>query len=221
MSRGEALVALFGELPVVGEWVDGGDVADDVSAPFPQERALLSSAAAPARVRSFILGRLAAHAALRRAGAPAQPLLAGKDRAPRWPAGFVGSIAHTADVAAAVVARARDLAGLGVDVESARALASELWSRIATSRELAWLEQRQPAERGFAALQLFCAKEAVYKAWYPMGGRVLEFADVEVAWNEAGVLVGAEVQAAPAARFELRVVVLATEWMLAAAWRRA
>ena len=42
-----------------------------------------------------------------------------EDRAPIWPDRVVGSITHTGDFAAAAVAWAADIAGLGIDSEQA------------------------------------------------------------------------------------------------------
>lgn len=209
---------LFTHVPFAVEWLDGARVPDGVEVPFPAELVAVA-AAVPVRRRAFVLGRLAAHAALRQAGAPLMPVLAGPDRAPCWPDGFVGSIAHTGDVAVAAAARAADVAAVGIDVERDRPLALELWDTVATPRERAWLDAQPARTRGRRALQLFCAKEAVYKAWYPVGRRVLEFAEVEVDCGE-GAPRSARVLASPAARFELAWSRLG-EHVVVAAWRSA
>jgi len=180
VSVAERLAAeLFAALDVGLALAEAGDAARAIAALAPAERSLVARAA-PERVAAFALGRHAAHAALARLGAPDVPLLAGADRAPCWPAGFVGSIAHAGGLAVAVAARAEAAGGLGIDVEPERGLESELWPSIATASELAWLRSL-PAERGGrAALAVFCAKEAVFKAWYPRGRRILEFAEVEL-----------------------------------------
>jgi len=53
---------------------------------------------------------------------------------------------------------------LGLDIEVAAAVAPDLWSRVATPRELAWLEAQAPSERRRLATVLFSAKECFYKA---------------------------------------------------------
>ncbi len=171
------------------------------------ERALVRDAV-PARVRAFALGRRAAHRALTRAKAPSGPILAGANRAPRWPAGFVGSIAHCEGIAIAAVARADAVQGLGVDVEVARGLTTDLWSRVLTPHERAALAALPAAERADAALRVFCAKEAIYKAWSLRGQRVIEFQDVELAalpTANATSATQAHVATPPRARADVRV----------------
>jgi hypothetical protein len=231
MSPDPLAARLFPGVPVVLEVVEGGDGAAALAALRPEEAAVVA-AAAPRRQLGFARGRQAAHAALARAGAPALALVPGLDRAPRWPSGYLGSISHTEEVAVAVVARRAVAAALGVDVERRRALEPRLWPMIATAGELAWLSELQPAERGAAALRLFCVKEAVYKAWSGLGAagaaelavnaplagtppprRVLEFAEVEVAWPRGT----AQVLAAPAVALPFTVL----DWrdrVLAGAW---
>jgi 4'-phosphopantetheinyl transferase EntD len=88
----------------------------------------------------------------------------------------VGSIAHCRDVAVAAAAPVARLAGLGVDVEPDDPLTSDLWDGLFTETERAFLD-RAPAPEA-AALRLFCAKEAAYKAHYPRARQLLEPRDV-------------------------------------------
>lgn len=218
MSAGAALASrLYPGLPVALEWVEGRDVPGDAATPFAGDLAAVAGAV-PSRQRSFLLGRLAAYAALRRLGAPSRPLRIGADRAPCWPAGFVGSIAHTDDVAVAVAAPAHAVAALGIDVERARDLEPDMWPTVATERERVWLAAQPPARRGTLALRLFCAKEAVYKAWYPGGQRVLEFEEVDLAVEDATEWVAGRVVVPPAATFHLRFVEHG-DYLLASGWR--
>ena len=95
--------------------------------------------------------------------------------APLWPQGLVGSLAHDDTVALAALASAREFTGLGIDVEPAVPLPSELIELVAT-----------PAERsryGAAPLAghvLFAVKEAIYKARNQIDGLFLDFQDIEV-----------------------------------------
>ncbi|MDA1260670.1 MAG: 4'-phosphopantetheinyl transferase superfamily protein, partial [Planctomycetota bacterium] len=102
----------------------------------------------------------------------------GADRAPVWPPEVVGSIAHSAEHCVAAVARRADFTGLGVDVEPAAALGSELWGRICTPAECRWIADQPESERGFWVRRFFCAKEAVYKCLQPLTGAFLGFQDV-------------------------------------------
>ena len=95
--------------------------------------------------------------------------------APVWPAGVVGSLAHDPEIAVAAVALRRDFAALGVDVEPAEPLPSELIDIVATL----W-EKRQLAEDPRSGRLLFAAKEAVYKAVFPLDGTFLDHHNVVV-----------------------------------------
>jgi 4'-phosphopantetheinyl transferase EntD len=89
----------------------------------------------------------------------------------------VGSICHCAGYCGAVVARRATCAGIGFDAEGWGRVRQELWPRIATPTERAWLgSQRAEGERW--ATVLFSAKEAFYKAQYPQSRRSLGFHSV-------------------------------------------
>ena len=146
---------------------------------LPGEAAAVAGAV-PARVAEFAAGRLAARRALAALGHPAVAIPAGPDRAPCWPEGLAGSIAHAQGVAVAAVRRG---ASLGLDVEADAALEPELWPLICDPVELAAL----PAgDRGRAVRLVFAAKEAVYKAQYPLTGRLIGFDAVRVTLEEDG-----------------------------------
>ncbi len=136
--------------------------------------------AAPQRRREFAAGRQCARRALARLGLDGALIGRGADRRPLWPESFVGSIAHTAEYAAAAVAHRRDFAALGLDVERREAVGEHLWRRIAVPAELHWVGDLPPAERVAAATLLFSAKEAIYKCLYAWLGLRLGFQDVEL-----------------------------------------
>lgn len=196
LDASELASRLFPGLCVCVEIVRPEPGRDDLAALDPRERALVDRAVTKRRV-GFGLGRRAAHAALARLGVPAAPLLNGADRAPRWPAGVVGSISHADDIAIAVVADAVAVAGLGVDVEHRAGLDEELWRRILRPAEAAAVCELPTEQRRAQALAVFCAKEAVYKAWYPQGQRVLEFSEVETRFDAARAAFTAQIAPSP------------------------
>src|SRR5207245_933103 len=102
-------------------------------------------------------------------------------RAPIWPHGFVGSITHTAGLAAAVAARARDARALGVDIE--RIIGSDavgtLAHAVARPDELR-LVGRGSLDAAAAFATVFATKEALFKCLAPLVGRYFDFLDVEV-----------------------------------------
>lgn len=104
--------------------------------------------------------------------------------APVWPAGIVGSLAHDSRVAVAAVGMRADVGALGIDVEPAECLPSELLDLVATPQER--LNLGDDVYRGRL---LFVAKEAVYKAIHPLDQTFLEHHDVEVNLSERKAVV--------------------------------
>lgn len=147
---------------------------------LPEEAAAMA-AARPARLREFAAGRRAAHAALRAAGRPDAAVPMAPDRAPVWPEGFVGSITHCDDACLAAAAPARAARGIGLDLEPGTGLDAGLLPEIATPRERDWLEAQPAGRRASLARLIFSAKEAAYKALYPLSGEVLDFDAMEIA----------------------------------------
>jgi 4'-phosphopantetheinyl transferase EntD len=139
--------------------------------------------AATRRLREFAAGRHCAREALAELGLARAALPRRADRSPEWPPGIVGSISHSSDYCAAVVARRTTCAGLGLDVEEWGRVTPELWSRIATQPELAWLSE-DAGDAACRATLLFSAKEAFYKAQYALSGCFVGFEDA--AFQPAG-----------------------------------
>ncbi len=163
-----------------------GDEEGLAAALTPEERALLSSSATPKRVAEFALGRDCARAALRTVGAWPEgsppPSILRKERAPLWPEGVVGTLAHSrggAGVGAAVaaVARTGSYRGLGVDLERADREALSLARRILRLDERTALSALPTdAQRTWIGIA-FSVKEAIFKAIHPATGVYLGFQD--------------------------------------------
>lgn len=154
---------------------------DSVPAPlFPEEEALIAGAA-PQRRREFATGRRLARAALAQLGHPEAPLLIGERGAPIWPAGVVGAITHCDGYRAAVAGSSSAVAALGVDAEPDEPLPDGVLEVIARRKERKRLAELAAADDRIRWDRLlFCAKEAVYKAWFPLTGRWLGFEEVLV-----------------------------------------
>lgn len=148
----------------------------------PEEEAVVAHAVAE-RQREFRTVRACARQALRQLGADDQtPLLPGEQGMPVWPAGVVGSLTHCAGYRAAAVARAEVLPTLGIDAEPHAPLPPDVLERVVLGEErtgAARLAAEAPATCWDRVL--FCAKEAVYKAWFPVARTWLGFEDVVVA----------------------------------------
>jgi 4'-phosphopantetheinyl transferase EntD len=103
--------------------------------------------------------------------------------APRWPDGVVGSITHCPGYRAAAVAPARTVALLGIDAEPDEPLPPDVAASVSGVAERAALHRWALPDR-----LVFCAKEAVYKAWAPATGDWLDFSDVRIAPSPDGTL---------------------------------
>jgi len=162
---------------------------------FPEEAEQIAKAV-PARRREFVTGRACARSALAKLGIPPQAIPTGPRGAPQWPAGIVGSITHCQGYRACAAARTADLLTVGIDAEPNEALPDGLLPDIALPPEreaIAALTASNPAVSWDRLL--FCIKESVYKAWFPLTQRWLGFEDAMVSID------------APRGRFAARLLV--------------
>lgn len=190
----EALERLWASLPVI--WVPEGGRLVGQSVPLAAlaawfealsvaDRQALCRAARPewpaARLLTWLGGRLCAERALAELGEARPQVGQGGDGAPIWPAGWRGSITHSAQRVAAVVGPAAQWQALGLDSETLldpRA-AAEVLAMCGSAAERARLAE--PAARawfGLRATLLFCAKEAWFKAFADAAPE--SFADLRV-----------------------------------------
>ena len=180
MKPDPALVAaLTREILPQGLGVAAGDPACMPSVVDPSEARVIS-AAVECRKIEFHAGRAAAHAAMTALDMPSQPVLMADDRAPIWPEGITGSISHSQTACVAAVGTTSEWAGIGVDLEEAAPLDPLLIVEVCTKAERQWLGQQPVGERGLMAKLIFSAKEATYKAQYPVTGRLFGFEGVEL-----------------------------------------
>jgi 4'-phosphopantetheinyl transferase EntD len=147
---------------------------------LPEEEAVVQRAVEKRR-REFTTARVCARAALARLGFPPVPILPGPRGAPQWPPGVVGSITHCAGYRASAVARTRDIVTIGLDAEPNDVLPNGVLRVISLSEERSWIEKFMEDGRGVCWDRLlFSAKESVYKAWFPLTQRFLEFAGAAI-----------------------------------------
>jgi 4'-phosphopantetheinyl transferase EntD len=152
---------------------------------FDEERAQVVRAV-DKRKAEYATARLLARRALERLGVGRCPVVNDDSRCPVWPLGIVGSIAHTRGVCAVVVARRGPVESLGLDVEVDEPVRPELFERICTNAELAWVDAEARADKGSLVKLFFSAKEAFYKCQYPITRQYLGFHDVEATIDLAG-----------------------------------
>lgn len=181
---------------------------------FPEEQALVARAVDKRRVE-FATGRMCARAALAKLGLPATPILRGERGAPQWPDVVTGSITHCAGYRAAAVAHSRDLAGIGIDAEPNEPLPNGVLDAIALDEELAWLRAlpRTPYTGPAWDRLLFCAKEAVYKTWFPLTGRPLGFHEALITVDAAAGVFDARLLLAGPTIDGRRIVALSGRWL--------
>lgn len=177
---------LLGELlpPVVRSAETFGDPAG--AGLFAEEEAAVASAV-PQRRREFAAVRHCARLGLAQLGYAPLPILPGKQGAPRWPDGVLGSMTHCAGYRAAAVARACDLGAIGIDAEPHGPLPEGALRLIALPEERDAVRRLSRSAPGTHWDRLlFSAKETVYKVWWPLARTWLGFEDALIRLDPAG-----------------------------------
>lgn len=147
---------------------------------YPEEEAVVAKAVDKRR-REFAVVRSCARRAMEKLGVPPQPILPGERGAPGWPPGLVGSMTHCDGYGAAALVRAADLAALGIDAEPHRTLPEGVLPAVSLPAEADRL-RRLAADHPDVHWDrlLFSAKESVYKAWFPLTGKWLDFTEADI-----------------------------------------
>lgn len=164
------------------------DTTEDVpeSTMFPEEAERVAKAVTKRR-REFATVRHCARQALGELGVAPVALLNGERGAPKWPDGVVGSMTHCAGYRAAVVALQSVIHTVGIDAEPHDTLPEGVQGMIARDEEQGMLASLADADPGIHwDRMLFCAKEAVYKAWYPLTHKWLGFEEASITLDPAG-----------------------------------
>jgi len=146
---------------------------------LPEEQRAMARAVKK-RLHEFTSGRLAARQAMAELSHPPAAIPMAPDRSPVWPDGLVGSITHSDDICIAAVAQSGLGRSIGIDIEPDTPLDPDLEEVICTPSERDWLDTQPSDRRGYLAKQIFCMKESVYKALYPLTGQVIGFDEVEI-----------------------------------------
>ncbi|AKH67730.1 phosphopantetheinyl transferase component of siderophore synthetase [Spongiibacter sp. IMCC21906] len=129
------------------------------------------------RRSEFFTGRYLAKLALTQAGSPSHDVPADNNRCPLWPAGFRGSITHTDNYAACVLARTDQLSAVGIDIQDwmEENAAQRLAPRILNEKEQQVLASSALSASVGISL-CFSAKESIFKALYPYIGHHFGYA---------------------------------------------
>ncbi|WP_405698801.1 4'-phosphopantetheinyl transferase superfamily protein [Streptomyces sp. NBC_01383] len=151
-----------------------------LTALYPQEAAAVASAR-PKRRQEYANVRMCARRAMRELGVPPAPVLSGERGEPLWPDGIVGSLTHGPGFRAAAMGRSFAFVGIGIDAEPNLPLTEDLLEFVSLPQERARvhaLTQHSP-EVCWDRL-LFSAKEAVFKIWFPLTERGLDFTEADL-----------------------------------------
>jgi 4'-phosphopantetheinyl transferase EntD len=161
--------------------VASAEAFDDsaVVALFPEEEEVVARAVDKRR-REFATARGCARRALATLGLPPAPIVPGERGAPAWPFGVVGSMTHCDGYRASAVALERNVRTVGLDAEPNGPLPDGVLKVIATPAEIDWLDGAPPASGVCWDRLLFSAKESIYKAWFPLTRRWLDFEEAVV-----------------------------------------
>jgi 4'-phosphopantetheinyl transferase EntD len=151
--------------------------------PLPEEEPLIAKSVAKRR-NEFVTVRYCARQALGELGVPPVPILKGDKGEPCWPDGIVGSLTHCTGFRGAVVGRLGTVRSVGIDAEPHDVLPNGVLDAVSLPKERVEL-QALPNDLHWDRI-LFCAKEATYKAWFPLTHRWLGFEDAHITFDVDG-----------------------------------
>jgi 4'-phosphopantetheinyl transferase EntD len=155
-------------------------VDDPYQQVFPEETAIVARAVDKRRCE-FGSARACARTALAELGVEPVAIPVGERGAPEWPPGIVGSITHCDGYRGAAVAHSRDMLTIGIDAEPHELLPSGVLETVSLPAERVMLRELAAAAPGTCWDRLlFCAKESVYKAWFPLARCWLGFQDARI-----------------------------------------
>jgi 4'-phosphopantetheinyl transferase EntD len=183
---------------------------------LPEEEPLIARSVTKRR-NEFVTVRHCARLAMEQLGVPPAPILKGDRGEPHWPDGVVGSLTHCEGYRGAVVGRRAAVRSVGIDAEPHDVLPKGVLNAISLPierTEIAVLPDELHWDR-----ILFCAKEATYKAWFPLTQRWLGFEDAHITFavgseGTAGEFVS-RILIDPAARSGPPLTELAGRWSVA------
>ncbi|PXA04277.1 hypothetical protein DDZ13_07000 [Coraliomargarita sinensis] len=166
--------ALAGLIPRGVEF-STGPIPESVDFDYEREADCLKTAG-EYRKCEFIGGRECVRAALEALGFPRGPILPNADGVPVWPDGTIAAISHSRGYCAAIAAKSSDYSALGLDLEKTDRLSPAAIERTVHPGEQSFVQGEQKK-----ASLIFCAKEAFYKAQFPLWQTHANFHDLELA----------------------------------------
>ena len=140
-----------------------------------EETSLIKAKWSPVKQRTFIMGRIAAHNAVRTLGLEDIPILRGRYGIPIWGKGAVGSISHKDTIAVAIVGKSDVYQSVGIDIEERNfLLAKEEYSLFCTEEEIKSIE-----EGVLSGVVIFSRKEAILKALSTIDTNMYTLKDID------------------------------------------
>lgn len=145
----------------------------------------LSDRAVPKRQAEFVAGRLCANQCLGQLSvSPIPKILRGYRGCPVWPSPLKGSISHTNGIAVAVVTQASTISSIGIDIEKTlnETATKEVANLVLTSADQSRYVNCQKSNMSLEqyTTYLFSAKEAIYKALFPLVQHFFDFSAVSL-----------------------------------------
>ncbi|WP_329312513.1 4'-phosphopantetheinyl transferase family protein [Streptomyces sp. NBC_01262] len=169
---------------------------------FPEEERQIRNAVDKRR-DEYTTVRWCARRAMAEMGLPAAPVLPGLRGAPQWAPSVVGSMTHCAGYRAAALAHSSDISAIGIDAEPNEPLPEGVLEAIGLPQEVRWVRHYLRAIPGVAWDRLlFSMKESVYKTWFPLTGREMDFEDALITVDPALGTFHARLLLGPAERME-------------------
>lgn len=156
-------------------------LVDQCQTPLLPDERKLETGITQARLREVRAGRTIARHGMLHLGAQPGPILMNPTTgAPIWPEGYCGSLSHTSQHVAAVVALSTQYDAAGVDIDDRHPLGAAV-SDIVTSDELQVLGDTVGNRMASPECLGFCIKEAIFKCQWPLtNDSTLDFLDISI-----------------------------------------
>ncbi|MBA8879041.1 4'-phosphopantetheinyl transferase family protein [Phyllobacterium myrsinacearum] len=178
LSREAALLEAMVAIAPQGIRVGCRVIRDEDEAQLMPAEAHSIPARHPAMRQASGAARWIAHLLLADFGQKNMAVLRSPSGAPVWPESITGSLAHDEEMAVAAVAPVSRIGSIGIDVEPAIPLPDDILALVAIQADVI-----DAVDANLAGRLLFSAKEAVYKAAYPLDGVILDYEDIAVNLN--------------------------------------
>lgn len=145
------------------------DKIGNLQGPVTKEEEELSHFVSKARRAEFLAGRIIAKKAIAELGLMPSEILRSESGCPVWPEGIAGSISHKRGICGAFVSVNTSNISLGFDIETVESLQESIWTTYSSVEEMNQASC-SIANESVLANTLFSAKEACFKALYPVLG---------------------------------------------------